>query len=67
MDTIFFLGRMCFTDNDGYQSFLGFAPMLSSLILDSNKKASNWISIGISSGKTKPFYTNLEPAMSNLE
>ena len=40
--------------------------MLSSLILDSNKKASNWISTGISSEKFKRFDTNLEPTMSNL-
>ena len=40
--------------------------MLSSLILDSNTKATNWISTGISSEKIKPFDTNLEPTMSNL-
>ena len=34
----FLLGRMYFTDNDGYQNFLVFAPMLSSVISDSNKK-----------------------------
>ena len=40
--------------------------MVSSLILDSNKKVTNWISTGISSEKIKPFDTNLEPTMSNL-
>ena len=29
---------MYFTDNDGYHNFLVFPPMLSSVILDSNKK-----------------------------
>ena len=31
---------MYFTDDDGYQNFLVFAPMFSSLVLDSNKKSS---------------------------
>ena len=30
-----------FTVNDGYQNFLVFSLMLSSLILDSNKKVTN--------------------------
>ena len=34
----FLLGRMYFTANDGYQNFLIFLPMHSSLILDSNRK-----------------------------
>ena len=34
---------MSFTGNDGYQNiFLVFAPILSSLVLDSNKKVTNW-------------------------
>ena len=36
--------RMYFTGDDGYQNFLVFAPMLSSLILDSNKKVTKWTS-----------------------
>ena len=40
--------------------------MLSSPILDRNKKVTNWISTGISSEKIKPFDSNLEPAISNL-
>ena len=40
--------------------------MLSSLILDSNRKVTNRISTRISSEKIKPFYTGLEPTMSNL-
>ena len=40
--------------------------MLSSLILDSNKKVIDWISTAISSEKRKPFDTNLEPTKSNL-
>ena len=60
------LGRMYFTGNNGYQNFLGFVPILSSLILDSNKKVTNWISTEISSEKIKPFDTNLEQTMSNL-
>ena len=62
----FLLGRMYFTGDDGYQNFLVFAPMFSSLILNSNKKITNWISTGISSEKTKAFNTDLEPTMSNL-
>ena len=57
---------MYFTDDDGYQNFLVFAPMLRSLIFDSNRKVTDWISIGISSEKIKPFDTGLEPTMSNL-
>ena len=34
----FSLGRMYFTGKDGYQNFLVFTPMLSSLVLDSNNK-----------------------------
>ena len=52
--------------NDSYQNFLVFAPILSSLILDSNKKATNWILTETSSEKIKPFDTNLAPTMSNL-
>ena len=43
----FLLGKMYFTGDDGYQNFLVFAPMLSLLILDSNKKVTNWMSTGI--------------------
>ena len=60
---------MYFTGNDDYQNFLVFAPTLSSLVLNSNKKVTNWISTGISfkkKKKIKPFDTNLEPTMSNL-
>ena len=44
-----FLGRMYLTGDDGYQDFLVLAPMLSFLILDSNRKVTNWISTEISS------------------
>ena len=40
--------------------------MLSSIILDSNKSVTNWMSTRISSEKIKPYDTNLEPTMSNL-
>ena len=52
--------------HDGYQNFLVFAPMLSSLILDNNKEVTNWILTRISSKNIKPFDTYLEPTMSNL-
>ena len=55
----FLLGRMYFTENDGYQSFLAFAPMLSSLILDRKRKVTNRILTGISSEKIKAFNTGL--------
>ena len=57
---------MYFTGNDGYQNFLVFAPILSSQILDSDRKVTNWISTRISPEKIKPFDTGLEPTMSNL-
>ena len=44
-----FLGRMYLTGDDGYQDFLVLAPMLSFLILDSNRKVTNWVSTEISS------------------
>ena len=57
---------MYFAGNGGYQNFLVFVPMLSSLILDSNKKSTTWIPIGVSLEKVKPFDNNLEPTMSIL-
>ena len=62
----FLLGRMYFTDNDGYQNFLVLDPMFSSLILDSSKKVNNWIPTGRASEKIKQFNTGLEPIMFNL-
>ena len=50
----------------GYQKFLYFAPILSSLILDRNEKVTKWLSTGISSEKIKRFDAGCEPAMSNL-
>ena len=35
----FMLGRMSFTDNNGYQNFLVFVLMLSSLVSDSKKNS----------------------------
>ena len=57
---------MLFREKNDYQNFLNFAPVLSSIILESNKKVTNWILSGISSEKIEPFDTNLEPTMSNL-
>ena len=57
---------MCFTGSGGYQNFYVFAPKHSSLILDSNEKVINLISIRISSVKIKPFDTILEPTITNL-
>ena len=48
------LGRMYFTGDDGYYNYLVFVPMLSSLILDSNRKVTNLILTEISSEKIKP-------------
>ena len=59
-------GRMYFMGNDGYQNFLVFAPMLSSLTLDNHKKVTDWILIAVSPEKIKPFYTSLEKAMCNV-
>ena len=38
----FLLDRMYFTENDGYQNSVGFGLILSSLILDGNKRFINW-------------------------
>ena len=57
---------MHFIGDHGNQNFLVFATMLSSLILDSNKKVTKWILTGISSHKITSFGTNLEPTMSNF-
>ena len=59
-------GGIYFPDNQSYQSFLVFPPMLNLLIFDSNKKGNNWVSTRISSENIKPFDTNFEPTMSNL-
>ena len=40
--------------------------MLSSLILDSNKKVTHWLLTEVSFKIIKPFGTNLELTMSNL-
>ena len=60
------LDRIYFTGNDIYEHFLVFAPMLISMILESNKKVTKWISTGISSNKIKPLDTNLKLTMFNL-
>ena len=57
---------MYFTGDDGYQNFLVFTPMLTILILDSNRKFTGRISTQILSEKFKPFHTGLERTMSNL-
>ena len=57
---------MYFTGNNGYENFLVFAPMVSSLTLDNNTKVTNWILTRVSPEKIKPFVTNLEPTMPNL-
>ena len=53
---------MYFTGGNGYENLLVLSQIFSSLILDSNKKVTNWIS----SEKIKPSNTTLEPTMSNL-
>ena len=62
----FLLSRMYFKGNNVYYTFLVFVPMLSSLILDSNKNVINWISAGISCEKFNPFDTNLERTIFDL-
>ena len=57
---------MYFTGDDGYQTFLVFAPMLNSLTLGNNKRVTNWILTGVSPENIKPFVINLEPTMPNL-
>ena len=60
------LNKMYGKGNDSYQNVLVFSLMLSSLILDSNKKVITWISARISFENIKAFGTNLEPTMWNL-
>ena len=57
---------MYFTGGNSYQKFLVFVSRLNLLILNSNKKVTNWILTGILLEKIKPFDTNLELIMSNL-
>ena len=57
---------MYFAGDNGYQMFLVFATIFSSLILGSNKKLTNWISTAVSLEKIKPYDTNLESIMPNL-
>ena len=52
----FLLGRIYLTGNNGYQSFLVFASMVRPLKLDSNRKATNWISSRISSEKIETIW-----------
>ena len=61
-----FLDRTCFTGDNGYQNFLVFALILSSLTFDNNKKVTKWTSTGVSHEKIKPFDTNFELTMYNL-
>ena len=60
------LGRMYFKGDDGYQIFIVFPPMYSLLTLDSNENITNWISIGISPKKFKPFGSSVAWTMSCL-
>ena len=62
----FLLDKTYFTDNDGYQNFSVFEPMISSLTLHNNNKVTNWKSTGISPKKIKQFDPSLPPIMSNL-
>ena len=57
---------MSFTGDDGCQFFLVYSPILSLLILNSNKKVNNWISIRTWSEKIKASDATLESIMSNL-
>ena len=57
---------MYLTGDDGYQNFLFFSPMVSSLILNSNKKVVKWTPTRIPSKKIKPFDAIIQPTMSNL-
>ena len=52
-------GQIYFTGDNGYQNFLVFAPMLSSLILNNDRKVTDWISTKISSEKFKLFNAGL--------
>ena len=62
----FLLDKTYFTDNDGYQNFSVFEPMINSLTLHNNNKVTNWISTGISPKKIKQLDPSLPPIMSNL-
>ena len=64
---IFFLGRMYFAGDDGYQNFLGLTRMLHSPTMDNNKTVTNWILIGkIFQEKSKSLDSSLASIMSNL-
>ena len=52
-DIVFWLGGICFTGDNDHQNFLVFAPILTSLILDSHKNVTKWISAEILSKNIK--------------
>ena len=52
--------------DDASPNLLALSPIFRSLMLNSNKKVTNWISTGKTSEKTKPFDTNPEWTVSNL-
>ena len=62
----FLIGRMCSTDNDGYQIFSVFVRILNSLILSNHKKVTNWIFTGIYPQKLELFEPTRAPMMYNL-
>ena len=62
----FLLRRMYFTGDSASQNLLVLALIISSLILNSNKKVTNWISTERKSEKIKPFDTNRKRTMYNL-
>ena len=57
---------MYLTGDDGYQNFLFFSAMVSSLISNSNKKVAKWTPTRILSKKIKPFDAIIQLTMSNL-
>ena len=62
----FSLDGTYFTSEDAYQHFLVFALILNLIILENNKKLTNWISTGVSPEKIKLFDANYTPTRTNL-
>ena len=57
---------MYFTCDDSYLNFIVFVSMLNSLVLDVNKKITNWFTTRVSPKKIKPYDANLAPTMTNI-
>ena len=62
----FSLGSAYFNNNDGFQNYLVFPPLKSSLTTDGTDKITSWKSIGISAEEIKPVSSKYAPKQISL-